>query len=165
MDAIECILSRRSVRRYTTEPIRNEDLQTIWKSAIAAPSGKNGQPWRFKAITDGLLIRQISLLSPQNTWVRLSPCLIAVFLDKSCSYDHLKDVQSCGAVMQNMLLCAHALNMGSCWIGGILDKSDELKMLLCIEKEELELMGVIALGYVTEQKDKSVHRSIESFLL
>ena len=57
----------------------------------------------------------------------MSPCVIIVLLDRSVFYDHVKDLQSCGAAMQNILLCAHALNIGSCWIGGILDVSDDEK--------------------------------------
>ena len=63
-----------------------------------------------------------------------------VFLDESCSYNQMKDIQSCGAAMQNTMLVAHALVIGSCWIGEILSKENEVKKLLAIDNEELQLM-------------------------
>ena len=59
--------------------------------------------------------------------------MVAVYLDKSRSYDRLKDAQSCGAAIQNIMLAAHSLGIGSCWIGEILPKDDEIKAMLNIK--------------------------------
>ena len=60
MDAIECIKTRRSVRRYTDQPIDKQAIHQILEAGISAPSGKNGQPWKFKVVTDKELINNIS---------------------------------------------------------------------------------------------------------
>lgn len=165
MNAIECIGTRRSVREYKNIPVDEETLNTIITSAICAPSGKNGQPWRFKMVMDKELINEVSQLSVYYPWMRTASVLVLVFLDHSHSYNYIKDVQSCGAAIQNILLTAHALRLGSCWIGEVIDKGLEIKGILDIENDDLELMGVVSLGYV-EREPKLVGReAISHFLI
>lgn len=165
MDAIECITTRRSIRSYTEQPIDEQIVHQILEAGISAPSGKNGQPWKFKVVTDKDLINNISDLSIHGLWMKTAPLFIAVFLDNTCSYDREKDIQSCGAVMQNMMLTAHALNVGSCWIGEILQKSEEVKRILQIDNSELELMGIVIFGYKSRRMINPGRKIIESFLL
>ena len=80
----------------------------------------------------------------------ISICCISVFLDKEKSYDYLKDVQSCGAVMQNILLATHGLGLGGCWIGEVLRFQDEIMHMLQISQEIYELMGMIVIGYTIQ---------------
>ena len=70
-----------------------------------------------------------------------------VFLDNSCSYNQMKDIQSCGATMRNMMLAAHALGIGSCWIGKFLSKENEVKKILVIDNTNLQLMRIVSFGY------------------
>ena len=86
MEVLECIRTRRSVRRYTDETIKEEVIQEILKTAVTAPSGKNGQPWRFRIVTNQKDIEQISELSVYKGWMRTAPCFIVAFLDKARSY-------------------------------------------------------------------------------
>lgn len=165
MEALECIKTRRSVRHYSDKPIDREMINIILEAAISAPSGKNGQPWKFKVIVDKCFINQLSDLSIYGSWMKTAASFIVVFLDKSCSYNYLKDVQSCGAVMQNIMLAAHSINIGSCWIGEILQKANEVKDVLHIENKDLELMGIVTLGYQLGEMVNSRRKNIESFLL
>lgn len=57
---------------------------------------------------------------------------VLCFLDSDCSYDYIKDIQSCGAAMQNMLLAAHASGIGGCWVGEILAKAETVKQVLSL---------------------------------
>ena len=91
MDAIECIKTRRSVRQYTEQSINQHIIRQILEAGISAPSGKNGQPWKFKIITDKDLICSVSKLSIYGSWMKTSPLFITVFLDNTCSYDRVKD--------------------------------------------------------------------------
>ncbi|NLM56141.1 MAG: nitroreductase family protein, partial [Clostridiales bacterium] len=77
----------------------------------------------------------------------------------------IKDAQSCGAAIQNMMLAAHSLGIGSCWIGEILPKDDEIKAILNIENSDLELMAVVTFGYSAGQPSSYIRNSLESFLL
>ena len=88
-----------------------------------------------------------------------------IFFYKSSSSNHIKWVQSCGALIQNVLLSAHSLNIGSRLIGEILSKADELKALLDISNEDLELMGIITLGYIKHKTNNPGRKTLESFLL
>ena len=167
MDVFDCIKTRRSIRNYLEQPIDKMDIDKIIEAAIWAPSGKNGQPWKFKIIVDREIINQISDLSIYRKWMRGAPCFICVFLDKEKSYDYIKDVQSCGAVIQNILLCAHSIGIGSCWVGEIAKKSSLLQNIICIDEKKYEFIGLISLGYINNKHgypfSKRNHR--ESFIL
>lgn len=165
MNVLEVIKTRRSVRSYTVQPIEWDDLNKILESAIATPSGKNGKPWKFKVITEKKQITKIAKLSLNYLWMKTAVCLIMVFLDKERSYDYTKDAQSCGAVMQNIMLSAHSIGIGSCWIGDVLGESDEIKNQSGIINNSLELMGIITLGYQKTQPTAREQKSIEDFLL
>ena len=86
--------------------------------------------------------------------------LIAVFLDRSLSYDRTKDVQAIGACIQNMLLFIHSVGLGAVWLGEILKNKDKVLELLGGPKE-LELMAVIALGYPAGKGGKGDRRGLK----
>ena len=165
MDAIECIKTRRGVRRYADQPIDKQAIHQILEAGISAPSRKNGQPWKFKVVTDKELINNIYDLSIHGSWMKTAPLIIVIFLDNACSYDRLKDIQSCGAVMQNMMLTAYSLDIGSCWIGEILPKAKEVKQVLKLNDESLELMGIVLFGHKSSRMIDPGRKRIESFLL
>ena len=164
MKIFDGIKSRRSVRLYNSKPIEIESINQIIESAIWAPSGKNGQPWKFKIITEQNIIEEIAKLSANSRWLKTAPCLIIVYLDKGCSYHYIKDVQSCGAAIQNMLLSAHEMGIGSCWIGDLLEKADALNELLQVD-DCLELMGVVSLGYGRGKSINIGRKDINEFIL
>ncbi len=165
MEVIDCIKSRRSVRNYINQEIEVDIINKIIEAGICAPSGKNGQPWRFKIVTDKYIIHCLSELSIYKNWMQTSACFIVVFLDNDFSYNYVKDVQSCGAAIQNMMLTAHSLGIGSCWIGEILPKGETVKEILQITKDSLELMAIITLGYSSGDAVNSGRKKTELFLL
>ena len=134
-------------------------------AAIAAPSGKNGQPWRFSVISDSTTINEISKLSIYGHWMKDANKFICVYLDKKNSYHYVKDVQSCGAAIQNILLTARALGIETCWIGEILAKSDEVMDLLELDNARYELMAVIVLGHSDTDTTKVIDKEIDNFIL
>lgn len=165
MNVIDCIKSRRSIRCYTEEHIDNKNIEIIIKSGIYTPSGKNGQPWKFKVVEDKNIINKLSDLSIYGSWMRTASHFILIFLDKQCSYNYLKDVQSCGAAMQNIMLAAHSLGIGSCWIGEILPKANEVKSILGISNNSIDLMGIITLGYERGKSINPGRKQFESFFI
>jgi len=164
MKIFDGIKSRRSVRLYNSEPIEIEFINQIIESAIWAPSGKNGQPWKFKIVTEPNIIEEIAKLSANSRWLKTAPCLIIVYLDKVCSYHYTKDVQSCGAAIQNMLLTAHEIGIGSCWIGDLLEKGDAINKLFEVD-DSLELMSVVSLGYGRGKSINVGRKDINEFLI
>jgi len=144
---IDCIRERRSVRSYETRAVPKEKLLLMLEAGNAAPSGKNGQPWRYTVIQDHKALReQIAELTVYRRWVRTAPCLIVIWLDLSASYDAFKDAMALGACIQNILLAAAAQGLGCCWLGEILAKKVEIKALLDAGPT-LEPVAVLTVGY------------------
>ena len=88
-----------------------------------------------------------------STIVKAANKLILVFLDNNHTYNRKKDLMAVGAAIQNILLTAHSLGLGSCWLGEILNQEDKIKRKLKLTSN-LELAAVIALG-----KPKGVSKS------
>lgn len=165
MEVSDAIRNRRSVRSYSDKKIGRQDIEKILEAAIWAPSGKNGQPWRFQIIEDKELICALSEFSVYRDWLRQASCQIAVYLDKSRSYNYVKDVQSCGAAIQNMLLRAHSLDIGSCWIGEVLPLADKIKNVCGVKGVDLELMAVVAFGYNGGETPQGRRRELGHYMI
>jgi nitroreductase len=90
--------------------------------------------------------------------------LIAVYLNKDDMYDAVKDHQSAGACIQNILLAAEALGLGAVWLGQILKNKIEVNRILELA-DNFDLMAVIALGYPQHHNQKSRRKDISELLL
>ena len=156
MNIIDIIKSRRSIRKFTSEPVSEELVETILEAGSWAPSGLNNQPWRFAVIRDAGLRQAISELTHYSKVVMAAQVLIAVFLDTEKSYHREKDIQAVGACLQNMLLEAHSLGLGTVWLGEIIRSNEQIKAILGLTSE-LDLMAVVALGH-PDERPKSVKR-------
>ncbi|MBU3145851.1 nitroreductase [Clostridium sp. CF012] len=162
---MSCILNRRSIRAYTSEEVSKDAIIQLLTAANWAPSGNNIQPWRFSVVMNSKeLIKKLSSLTVYHNWVVDAPCLIAVFLDTKFLDDkvpsiYLKHTQSIGAAIQNMLLAANELGLGTCWIGEILKNEDKVRELLGVS-DDLQLMAVISVGYPSRSSLKSKRRDI-----
>jgi nitroreductase len=146
MDALECIKSRRSVREFTDEPVTAAELRQVIEAGCWAPSGLNNQPWRFAVVRDETVRAQLAGLTKYGHIVSAAPVCIAVLCDRRVMYNDVKDHQSMGACLQNMLLASHAMGLGAVWLGEILNRAAEVNTLLGLP-ESLELMAVVALGH------------------
>jgi len=120
---LKAIKERRSIREFTTETVAEKDLVTLVEAAIWAPSGKNNQPWRFVILTDQEVRNHIADLTLYRHIVANCNSLIVVFLDTEAIYDEVKDLQSAGAAIQNILLTAESLGLGQSGLGQILKTS------------------------------------------
>jgi nitroreductase len=149
MDILDAIRNRRTIRKYKTVMPDDEDIQMILEAGRWAPSGLNNQPWRFKVIQDRDIIKRVSAFTKYGPVVRRAPMLVIVCMDTAVSYNRDKDIMAIGACIQNILLCAHSLGLGACWLGEILNKKEELAEFLDLN-EDLEIMAVISLGYPDE---------------
>ena len=90
--------------------------------------------------------------------------LIAVYLNKDDIYDAVKDHQSAGACIQNILLAAEALELGAVWLGQILKNKAEVNNILGLA-DNFDLMAVVALGYPLHHNQKSRRKEISELLL
>ena len=161
---LEAIYRRRSIRDFTDKEITREQLYEIVKAAIWAPSGLNNQPWRFVIIKDPGIKEQVAEQTHYGHIVRDANALIAVYLSKDDMYDKVKDVQSSGASIQNILLAAEALDLGAVWLGQILKNKYEVNRILGLT-DKMDLMAVVALGYPVHRNQKSKRKRVSELLL
>ncbi len=164
MEILELIRSRRSVRSYLPKKITQKQIKKILEAARWAPSGLNNQPWRFIVITSEEQKKEIKNFTSDSHIIEEAPCLIVVFLDKKSSYNRTKDLMAIGACIQNMLLEAHSLSLGTCWLGEILNRREEVEKKLGVT-EQYEMVAAVALGYPTDEVRESSRLNLEELIL
>ena len=166
MDVEEAIKGRRSVRKYSDKPVPPQTVREVLEAGTWAPSAKNGQQWRFTVLTGSskkqlttLFHKELEKLS-KKIWMKQmgssfnscrimeeAPVLIMVW--DSNDNKHLKEssLQSVAAAIENMLLKAYALGLGSLWIGDIYYATKPLTKHL---KKTWKLAAAVTLGWSAE---------------
>lgn len=150
MNLLDLIKSRRSIRKYTNETVPDNIINEIMESGRWAPSGTNNQPWRFVVIRNRSFKDQLSKMTHYSAIVSGSDFCIAVFYNNPAGYHRDKDLMSIGACIQNMLLYAHSLGIGSVWLGEILKNRDSIVEILGVDPSN-EFVALIAFGYPGEK--------------
>ena len=144
--AIENILNRKSVRKYSDKKVEQEKIDTILKCAMAAPSAVNKQPWEFLVITDKEKLEKIAEIAPNASYAKNSQVTIIVCGNKNLSEKFW--LQDCCAVSENILLATEALGLGAVWC--FVYPSDErilaIKQLFNLS-EEIVPVNIIPIGY------------------
>lgn len=112
MDALECILSRKSVRKYTDQPVTDEQIDTLLKAAMAAPTGKNVRPWEFVVVRDREVLDAMAQALPYAKMLAQANVAIVVCGDVEKSAYWYVD---CSAATQNLLLAAENMGLGAVW--------------------------------------------------
>ena len=158
------IRSRRSIREFTGEPVPRDVLVKIVTAGIWAPSGLNNQPWRFILVRDAAVREKLAEQTTYSHIIRGAPALIVVFLDKAAMYNDLKDHQSAGACIQNMLLATEELGLGGVWLGQILQNKEKVNAILNLD-DSYDLMAVLAIGHPGHRKQKSQRKPVADFIL
>ncbi|HGE70115.1 TPA: nitroreductase family protein, partial [Candidatus Poribacteria bacterium] len=117
MDAMQAILSRRSIRRYTDKPVSDEVVEQLLKSAMSAPSAGNEQPWHFVVIRDRQILNEIPKIHPYSGMLKEAPLAILICGDESLQKYKGYWVQDCSAATENLLIAVNALGLGGVWLG------------------------------------------------
>ena len=118
MDAIEALLSRRSIRRYTAEPVSDADVETLLGAAMSAPTAFNQQSWRFVVVRDEPIRERLSKASQHAGMLADAPLVIVVCGDTNAErYPGTYWVQDATAALANVLTAANALGLGAVWVG------------------------------------------------
>ena len=147
MELFEAIRRRRSIRSFQNKQVEDDLIEKVLEAGRWAPSGMNTQPWKFVVTEDEKIQARLSEISSKDL-IEKAPVTIAILRDRDAGYHEVKDIQGIGACAQNMLLAAHGLGLGACWVGTTNDPEME-KVLNASERQELMLL--IALGYPKEE--------------
>lgn len=117
MDVIEALLTRRSIRRYLSTPITDEQVQTILNAGLAAPSAHNRRPYRLLVVKSPEVKEALSKTTIYGKMLPSAPIIIVVLGDSVVQKHHDLLLNDCSAVTENILLAAHGLGLGAVWVG------------------------------------------------
>ena len=158
MDVFEAVKTRRSTRKFKDSTIEKEKLSKVLEAARFAPSAANLQPWSFIVVSDKT-IRQSLFSGYSRQWFVDAPIIIVAcgFPDKGwCRKDGEKYYPLDVAIaMQNLILAAHDVGLGTCWIAAFDEK--KVKKALDIPKN-VRVIAMTPLGYPDEVKGPVTER-------
>jgi nitroreductase len=167
MEAMEAILGRRSVRKYSEKPVTDEQVKHLLEAAMAAPSAHNKQPWHFIVVRDRATLLEIPKFHNYSKMLEQAALAIIVCGDLELEGGTGFWSQDCSAATQNILLAAKATGLGAVWLGVYPNENlvKGVKELLRIPEKVVPLC-IIAVGYPLEEKppgnryrDDRVHRN------
>lgn len=156
MEVLEAIRTRRSIRNYERRPVPEESVRKILEAGRWAPSANNSQPWNFIVLRDEGVRREVARAATYGKFLADAPLGIVVVIDPAASTHPVED----GAIAtQNMILAAHALGLGTCWIGSYGSTHEErVKEILDIPKDK-RLLSILSVGFPAESR-KSTRREL-----
>ena len=173
MEALEAILTRRSTRNFRPDPVPQETLNTILSAGRQAPSGGNNQTSHFLVIRNREVLQKLvamtekafaAMEATENTYSSLrnsinaskkggyvfcynAPVLIVVANRK----DYGNNMADCACALENMMLAANALDLGSCWINQLKWLNEEPEIVRYLQqlgmKENERVYGAVSIGY------------------
>ena len=152
MDALDAIISRRSIRKYTPDPVPDDLVQKILGAAMNAPSAGNQQSWQFIVVNERKSLDAIAEILPHGKMLNQAACAIVVCGDLSHEKHKGYWVQDCSAATQNMLLAAHALGLGAVWLG-VYPREERMKGIAEFLKvpEQVVPFCVVSMGWPGEK--------------
>lgn len=151
-EVIRNLLTRRSVRKFTDKKIPREELDTLLKVALAAPSGMNKQTWQFTAVTDTEKIQKLAAvvgkaLDRENYDIYKPAALIIPSNLRESAWG----MEDNACALENIFLAAHSLGIGSVWINQLRHCCDEPEVRAILTEwgipEDHVVYGIAALGY------------------
>jgi nitroreductase len=150
---MNAILERRSIRRYTSEPVSDTDIAELLEAAMCAPSAGNEQPWQFVVITERRLLDKIPGFHPYAQMLYEAHTAILVCGDMRKDLHKGYWVQDCAAAVENILIAVTAKGLGAVWVG-IYPRDDRVRALreLLDIPEHVVPFALIPLGHPAEEK-------------
>lgn len=151
-EVINNILTRRSVRDFNETQVSKESVELLIKTGLYAPSGMGRQTWKFTGLMNQELIKELAevieeVLGRKNYNFYKSKSLILVSNEIGGKWS--KDDNACA--LQNIMLAAHSMEIGSVWINQLQDICDHEKVRPILNRmgipENHEIYGLAALGY------------------
>ena len=152
MSLIDKVLSRRSIRAYAKKRIPTPVLDNILEAGRQAPSAGNRQPWHFIAVTDEE-IKQTLSWEWLNWFIRDAPLTIVGCANTDTSKIHGRNWSTVDTTiaLQNMVIAAWVMGVGSCWIGAF--KEGSVKQLLNVP-DNWKVVALVTFGYPAEGENR-----------
>ena len=149
MDLDLAIKERRSIRVYDNVPVSKEKLYEIIQAGVWAPSACNLQLWKFIIIDQPEILKKICELGGASFIKNVNQAIVVLYNNQTDNIEYSDYIQSGSAAIQNMLLKAHSLNIGTCWVNNLPNKK-VLRKLLDIP-EYYDPIAMITLGYYSQK--------------
>ena len=172
MEIMKEIINRRSIRKYKSDEVTKEQIMALLEAARLAPSGSNQQAWDFIVITDSALKEKIVKADHDQKWMLTAPILIACIVDvkKRNGEEHpsfvdentgsatlKKGIRDCSLAIENMMLQATHMGLGTCYTGWYEQKDMRAALEL---PEDLYVAGVLTVGYPDEAPQMRPRREL-----
>ncbi len=113
---MDILFNRRSIRKYTDQPVEKEKIEMILRAGMAAPSAHNKQPWEFIVIDDKKMLADISEMLKYGKMIAKAPLCFLMCIDKNIQDKDAYAVQDGSVAAQNMLLAMYELGLGGVWV-------------------------------------------------
>jgi nitroreductase len=155
MDAFEAILARRSIRAYQDRPVARENLVRLLQAAMAAPTACNAQPWEFVVVDSAEGMERLREIMPFGKYNAPAAIVVCGSLEKALNECAERFwVQDCSAALENILVAAAGMGLGTVWLGGYPDEERirALRAELGLP-ESVTPLGVVYAGYPAEEKE------------
>jgi len=162
-EVMNAILTRRSIRKFENKAVPKDLLDQILRAGIYAPSGKNRQTWRFFVMREEKNKEQLravigqALKNPAYTFYG-ADTLIFVMVDP----EEVNGLADGTAAMENMMLAAHSLGLGSRWINQLKYCGQEPEVKAALRgfqiPDQLMCVGILAVGYPDETPEAKPRR-------
>ena len=153
MEAMDAILSRRSIRKYTEQPVSDDAIDELLKAAMSAPSAGNQQPWQFVVIRERSILDEIPKYHPYSAMLKEASVAILICGDLKSEKHKGYWVQDCSAATQNLLVAAQAQGLGAVWLG-VYPREDRvagIRKVLGLP-EHIVPLSLIPVGHKGEEK-------------
>ncbi len=153
MEIMEAILTRRSIRKYTGEPVTETEIRQIIRAGSHAPSAHNRQPWHFVVLQDPDMLRQISEAHPYGKMIPQAGTVLIVCGDTERQSEVGFLTEDCAAAIENMLLAARGMGLGTVWCGlhPVPQLVGAMRGLLTLP-ESIVPIGLVVVGHGDEER-------------
>jgi nitroreductase len=153
---LDFIFSRRSIRKYQDKPVSEEMVNDLLEAAMAAPSARATDPWHFIVVREREILDKIAAILPFGKMLRKAPAAFVVCGDINLA--HSQEVsymlQDLSAAVENILIAANTLGLGTCWLGihPREDRQAGIRQLFALPDHIIPMCG-IAIGWPAEQPE------------
>jgi nitroreductase len=150
---LEAIRKRSSIRKYKDEPVTEEQIETLLRAGMQAPSARNLQPWEFITTRNRELMRKISDVHPYAGMVPSAGAVILVLGNTNTQPEIGYILEDCSASIENILLEAVNMGLGAVWLG-VYPREERVRGIskLFVIPDHIVPVALVSIGVPNEEK-------------